>query len=94
MGTPPQHAGPETDQELQEAKYVLVRLDYHLMPLKTPYEGPYKVLEKSTYTFTIFNGRTEDKVSMDRLKPPLQPVGRRTQGAHASPTRKAARKDN
>lgn len=70
----PEHHHNKQDQyqiskELQDAKYVLVRIDRHLPPLKTPYEGPYKVLEKSTYTFTIFNGRTEDKVSVDRLKP-------------------------
>ena len=70
----PEHHHNKQDQnqiskELQEAEYVLVRIDRHLPPLKTPYEGPYKVLEKSTYTFTIFNGRTEDKVSVHRLKP-------------------------
>ena len=69
----PEHHHNKQDQnqiskELQDAKYVLVRLDHHLPPLKTPYEGHCKVLEKSTYTFTIFNGRTEDKVSVDRLK--------------------------
>ena len=67
----PEHHHNKQDQnqiskELQEAEYVLVRIDFHRPPLKTPYEGPYKVLEKSTYTFTIFNGRTEDKVSVDR----------------------------
>ena len=42
-------------------------VDRHLPPFEPPYERPYMVLEKPKYTFTIFNDRSEGKISVYQL---------------------------
>ena len=54
---------------LKDAAYVLIRVDKVRKPLDSPYEGPFKVLERSQRTFRLNLGEHEDWVSIDRLKP-------------------------
>ena len=54
---------------LKDCAFVFLRHDGVKKPLQNPYDGPYKVLNKSEKTFIIeVNGR-ESTVSLDRLKP-------------------------
>jgi hypothetical protein len=58
---------------LSSADYVYVRRDAHTSPLQRPYDGPFKVINKSRKYFTILiNGRI-DTVSIDRLKAAYKP---------------------
>ncbi|KAK3785800.1 hypothetical protein RRG08_050820 [Elysia crispata] len=68
---PPRFHGTQTayvPANLASADYVYVRKDSHRHPLQCPYDGPYRVLNKSDKYFTLdVKGRTET-VSIDRLK--------------------------
>ena len=68
---PPRFHGTQTayvPANLASADYVYVRKDSHRHPLQRPYDGPYRVLNKSDKYFTLdVKGRTET-VSIDRLK--------------------------
>ena len=58
-----------TSDALSCACHVFVRHDAVKKPLQQPYDGPYRVLNRSDRFYTIdLNGRT-DSVSIDRLKP-------------------------
>ncbi|GFR65340.1 Pol polyprotein [Elysia marginata] len=53
---------------LASSKFVYVRRDSHRHPLQRPYDGPYRVLNKSDKFFTVeVKGRAET-ISIDRLK--------------------------
>jgi cleavage and polyadenylation specificity factor subunit 1 len=73
--TPTQHAGvsqqlPSTPPEqLMLAEYVLVRRDGAKSPLDRPYDGPYRVLQRSAQFFKLQVGSTQQVVSTARLKP-------------------------
>ena len=57
------------DRSLRAATHVFVRHDAVRKPLQPPYDGPYRVLDRSDRFYTLdLNGRT-DSVSVDRLKP-------------------------
>ena len=64
--SPPKHSVPP---DLHKAEFVFIRKDGHKPPLAQLYEGPYKVLLKTSKTFTIALGDSHDIVSIDRLKP-------------------------
>ena len=68
---PPRFHGTQTayvPANLASADYVYVRKDSHRHPLQRPYDGPYRVLNKSDKYFTLdVKGRTET-VSIDSLK--------------------------
>jgi hypothetical protein len=72
---PTLHAGPAVDrpvsppEELLSADYVLVRTDGAKPPLARPYEGPYRVLQRSNQCFKLQVGNTQQVVSTSRLKP-------------------------
>ena len=66
---------------LEEAEYVFVRRDAAHGPLKTPYSGPYKVLQKQGKYFVIQCGEREESVSVDRLKPAKADPDRPTEPA-------------
>ena len=65
------HGSPNISMpsNLQNSDYVFIRRDGKHSPLKSPYEGPFHVLEKGPKFFKIdFCGKA-DTISIDRLKP-------------------------
>ena len=54
---------------ISKASHVYVRVDARRSPLQKPYDGPYKVLEKSDKFFSILKNGKPSNVSIDRLKP-------------------------
>jgi hypothetical protein len=69
---PPRHnsaPGPSTlPEELLLARFVLVRQDSVQPLLSLVYDGPYRVLERTTHFFFLEMGDRTDKVSTLRLK--------------------------
>jgi hypothetical protein len=54
---------------LMAAPFVYVRRGGAIPPLSQPYAGPYKVLRRSSKTFSLDIGGRTETVSVDRLKP-------------------------
>ena len=54
---------------LTKASYVFVRRDSVKRPLQRPYDGPYKVLQRTEKYYTLDINGTRDTVSIDCLKP-------------------------
>ncbi len=67
---PPQ----ETNQLLQQAKWVYSKRGGTLPPLTLPYAGPYAVAEAGEKTFEVLVGGQRQRVSVDRLKPLTGPA--------------------
>jgi hypothetical protein len=61
-------------EELLLARFVLVRWDGAQPPLSPIYDGPYRVLERSTHFFLLEMGDRTDKVSTLRLKAARTPA--------------------
>ena len=61
-------------EELLLARFVLVRKDGAQPPLSPIYDGPYRVLERSTHFFLLEMGDRTDRVSTLRLKAARTPV--------------------
>jgi hypothetical protein len=61
-------------EKLLLARFVLVRRDGAQPPLSPIYNGPYRVLERSTHFFLLKMGDRTDKVSMLRLKAARTPA--------------------
>lgn len=55
--------------ELGSARFVFVRHDAHRSPLKPPYDGPFRVLERGPKFFVLDLGGRRERVTLDRLKP-------------------------
>lgn len=55
--------------QLYTCKFVFVRVDGYRAPLRTPYEGPFQILERHDKFFVLDLGTRTDTVSIDRLKP-------------------------
>ena len=56
-------------KDLASCTHVFMRNDAVRKPLQQPYNGPFRVLERTDKYFTLeLNGR-KDKVSLDRLRP-------------------------
>ena len=65
----PSQTRGHVDNSLGSASHVLVRHDAVRKPLQQPYDGPYRVLDRSEKFYTLdLNGR-KDTLSVDRLKP-------------------------
>ncbi len=68
----PHHHSQRTtyvNEALKTCTHVFVRRDAVKRPLQQPYDGPYKVVDRSNKFFTLeVNGKT-NTVSLDRLKP-------------------------
>ena len=56
-------------KSLLTSNFVFVRRDTHRPPLATPYDGPFRVLERGEKFFILDIGGRRDSVSVDRLKP-------------------------
>jgi hypothetical protein len=61
-------------EELLLARFVLVRRDDAQPPLFRVYDGPYRVLERSTHFFLLEMGERTDKASTLRLKAARTPA--------------------
>jgi hypothetical protein len=72
---PVRHAAWPTPTEppaaLRDASMVYVRRGGSLPPLTPPYDGPYRVLDRSPKFFKLQMGDREEVISVDRLKPHL-----------------------
>ena len=71
---PPVWYGGETrrnyvPQELAAATHVFVRVGAHRGPLQSPYQGPFKVIDRKAKFYKLDLGTRQDSVSIDRLKP-------------------------
>ncbi|XP_069752091.1 uncharacterized protein [Narcine bancroftii] len=68
---PPRHGTRPTriPGELLSTEFVFVRQDLTAAPLQRPYEGPYRVIHRSSSTFTLDLGGRHELFTMDRLKP-------------------------
>ena len=58
-------------QELSSATHVFVRFGAPKTPLQSPYQGPFKVLERREKYFKLDLGNRHDMVSLDIIKPAL-----------------------
>uniref|UniRef100_A0A8D8S1Q3 Uncharacterized protein n=1 Tax=Cacopsylla melanoneura TaxID=428564 RepID=A0A8D8S1Q3_9HEMI len=56
-------------KDLATSEYVFVRLDQSKRCLQMPYDGPYRVINRSPKTFIIDTNGTHKTISIDRLKP-------------------------
>ena len=56
-------------QELSSATHVFVLVGPRETPLQSPYQGPFKVLERREKYFKLDPGNRHDMVSLDRIKP-------------------------
>ena len=54
---------------LLSSSHVFIRRDSVKRPLQRPYDGPYKVLERTDKYYVIDVNGTRDTISVDRLKP-------------------------
>ena len=56
---------------LRSADYVFIRRDARRTPLQRPYDGPFKVIERTEKTYKVQMGTRQETVSVDRLKPAI-----------------------
>ena len=56
-------------EDLSSCTHVYIRHDGVRKPLRPPYDGPYKVLQRGDKYFTVEVKGTPDTISLDRLKP-------------------------
>ena len=63
--SPPSYVPPE----LSSCRFVFLRDDRPRSPLRPPYRGPYRVIQRGPKTFVIDQDGRREVVSIDRLKP-------------------------
>ena len=56
-------------RELAAATHVFVRVGAHRGPLQSPYQGPFKVIDRKGKFYKLDLGTRQDTVSIDRPKP-------------------------
>ena len=56
-------------RELAAATHVFVRVGAHRGPLQSPYQVPFKVIDRQGKFYKLDLGTRQDTVSIDRLKP-------------------------
>ena len=64
-----QRPNAHVPQALHTCTHVFIRRDAVRTPLQPPYDGPFKVISRSTKSFKVDLGTRTDTVSIDRLKP-------------------------
>ena len=64
----------ETNQLLQQAKWVYIKRGGTLPLLTSPYAGPYAVAEAGEKTFEVLVGGQQQRISVDSLKPHTGPA--------------------
>ena len=74
-------------KSLDSADFVFVRVDKVKTPLESPYEGPFKIVERGPQSYKLDYGDRSDWVSLERIKPahtdpddPPSPATRPTRG--------------
>lgn len=69
--TPPRQQPTNTyvPNNLEKCDFVFVRNDAVKRPLTPSYQGPFKVLKRSSKHLTIMRNKGKDTVSIDRIKP-------------------------
>ena len=60
---------PQVPKVLSTCAYVFLRTDAARKPLQRPYTGPYRVIKRNTFTFTIDAPNGPIDVAIPRLKP-------------------------
>ena len=55
-------------KSIMDAKFVFVRRDAHMAPLRQPYDGPFEVVRAGTKTFVLQKGDRQETVTIDHLK--------------------------
>lgn len=63
------HSSRRPDTSLKSATHVFVRHDAVRKPLQPPYDGPYRILDRSDRFYKLDLGGRTTSVSIDRLKP-------------------------
>ena len=72
------HRSAHVSDILSTCTHVFVRYDAVKKPLQRPYDGPFKVIERTSKHFTVdYNGR-QSVISIDRLKPAFLEVTEQT----------------
>lgn len=56
-------------QDLLTCSHVFIRTDAVKKPLQSPYEGPYRVLQRTEKVYTVQLPERQANISIDRLKP-------------------------
>ena len=65
----PSHSTRHSSKALESASHVFVHHDAVKKPLQQPYDGPFPVLTRSDYSYTLDLNGCIDSISVDRLKP-------------------------
>ena len=76
-------------RELAAATHVFVRVGAHRGPLQSPYQGPFKVIDRQAKLYKLDLGTRQDSVSIDRLKPAFFEEANHAQLVHQSEVARA-----
>ncbi|CAI6363078.1 unnamed protein product [Macrosiphum euphorbiae] len=74
---------PFVSVDLKSSSHVFIRHDAVKKALQMPYDGPFKVIERSEKFFKVDVNGNEKNISVDRLKPAFMPYENPTQHDHS-----------
>uniref|UniRef100_A0A5S6Q0E0 RNA-directed DNA polymerase n=1 Tax=Trichuris muris TaxID=70415 RepID=A0A5S6Q0E0_TRIMR len=78
---------PFVHKDLMSTSHVFIRKGGVKKPLTTPYDGPYRVIERNTKFFTLDMRGKQRVIGLDRLKPAFLPAEDSSQGKSGSTTK-------